>query len=147
LFVALQGRSVVMRHRDLAFYRPSAVVIARAILDIPLIFLQTTVFSLVVYFLAQLSRTGGQFFIYFIFVYLCIYSMTQLYRMFAAWLGTFDDALRFVGLAILIMFFYTGYIVSKVALIADSPWFGWFYCMLFFMEGSNVRYKPLGVRL
>ena len=56
--------------------------------------------------------------------------MTQLYRMFAAWLGTFDDALRFAGLSILIMFFYTGYIVSKVALIADSPWFGWLYCTL-----------------
>src|SRR5271169_2245562 len=130
LFVALQGRSVVMRHKDLAFYRPSAVVIARAILDIPLIFLQTTVFSLIVYFLSQLSRTGGQFFIYFIFVYLCIYSMTQLYRMFAAWLGTFDDALRFAGLAILIMFFYTAYIVSKIAIIDHSPWFGWLYCNL-----------------
>jgi ATP-binding cassette, subfamily G (WHITE), member 2, SNQ2 len=130
LFVALQGREVVMRHKNLAFYRPSAVVIARTILDIPLIFLQTTVFSLIVSFLAQLSRTGGQFFIYFIFVYLSIYSMTQLYRLFAAWFGTFNDALRFAGLAILIMFFYTGYIVSRVALIADSPWFGWLYCTL-----------------
>lgn len=128
LFVALQGRAVVMRHKALAFYRPSAVVISRAILDIPLIFLQTTVFSLIVYFLGQLSRTAGQFFIYFLFVYLSVYAMTQLYRMFAAWLRTFNDALRFSGLAILIMFFYTGYIVSKIALIDHSPWFGWLYC-------------------
>ena len=54
--------------------------------------------------------------------------MTQLFRMFAAWLGTFDDALRFAGLAILIMFSYTGYLVSKMALIGNSPWFGWLYC-------------------
>jgi len=56
--------------------------------------------------------------------------MTQLYRMFAAWLATFDDALRFSGLAILIMFSYTGYLVSKIALIGNSPWFGWLYCTL-----------------
>lgn len=83
-----------MRHRDLAFYRPSAVVIARAILDIPLIFLQTAVFSLVVCFLAQLNRTGGQFFIYFIFVSL-FYAMARLYWIFAGSLSTFDNALRF----------------------------------------------------
>jgi len=124
---------VIARHKDLAFYRPSAVVIARTLLDIPLIFLQVTVFSLIVYFLAQLSRTGGQFFIFFIFVYMSVYSMTQLFRMFAAWLATFDDALRFAGLAILIMFSYTGYLISKIALIGNSPWFGWLYCTFHFL--------------
>jgi ATP-binding cassette, subfamily G (WHITE), member 2, SNQ2 len=135
LFVALQGRGVVMRHKDLAFYRPSAVVIARTILDIPLVLLQTAIFSLIVYFLGQLTRTAGQFFIYYVFVFLSVYSMTQCYRMFAAWLGTFDDALRFVGLAILIMFFYVGYTISKVRLIADAPWFGWLYCFPFLVLG------------
>jgi ATP-binding cassette, subfamily G (WHITE), member 2, SNQ2 len=86
-------------------------------------------FSIVVYFLGQLSRTAGQFFIYYIFIYLSVYAMTQLYRMFAAWLRTFDDALRFAGLAILITFFYTGYTVSKFNLMNDSPWFGWLYCI------------------
>jgi ATP-binding cassette, subfamily G (WHITE), member 2, SNQ2 len=117
-----------MRHKDLAFYRPSAVVISRTILDIPLILIQCAIFSIIVYFLGQLTRTAGQFFIYYIFVVLSVYSMTQCYRMFAAWFGGFDDALRFASLALLIMFFYTGYIVSKIALIADSPWFGWLYC-------------------
>jgi ATP-binding cassette, subfamily G (WHITE), member 2, SNQ2 len=131
-----------MRHKALAFYRPSAVVIARAILDIPLIFLQTTVFTIIVYFLAQLSRTGGQFMIYWLFVYLCVYSMTQLYRMFAAWLGTFDDAIRFAGLAILITFFYTGYIVTRMALIDNSPWFGWLYCN-FLCYIANLDTNPL----
>src|SRR5579859_7660617 len=118
-----------MRHKDLAFYRPSAVVLARTLIDIPLILLQTAIFSLIVYFLGQLTRTAGQFFIYFLFVFMSVYAMTQCYRMFAAWLQTFDDALRFAGLAILIMFFYVGYIIPKVRLIADAPWFGWLYCI------------------
>ena len=130
---------MVMRHRDLAFYRPSAVVVARTILDIPLIFVLTFLFSVVIYFLAQLSRTGGQFWIFFLFVYLSAYAMTQLYRMFAAWLATFDDALRFSGLAILIMFFYTGYIVSKIALINNSPWFGWLYCTAPFLKRISMK--------
>jgi ABC-type multidrug transport system permease subunit len=129
LFIALQGRSVVMRHKDLAFYRPSAVVIARTILDIPLILMQVAMFSIIVYFLGQLSRTAGQFFIYYIFVFLSVYAMTQCYRMFAVFFTAFDDALRFAGLGMLIMFFYTGYIVSKINLMANSPWFGWLTCI------------------
>lgn len=64
--------------------------------------------------------------------------------MFAAWPATFDDALRFSGLAILIMFFYTGYIVSKVALIQDSPWFGWLYCTLLLFQANEI---PIPLRL
>lgn len=64
-FVHFRGRVVGIRHRDLAFYRPSDVLIARTILDIPLISLQGTIFCLVVYCLGQLLRASGLFFNYF----------------------------------------------------------------------------------
>jgi ATP-binding cassette subfamily G (WHITE) protein 2 (SNQ2) len=36
LMKAVSGRSIVRRHEDYAFYRPSAVTIARVVQDIPL---------------------------------------------------------------------------------------------------------------
>lgn len=72
-------------------------------------------------FLGQPTRTAGQLFIYFLFDFLSVYSVTQCYPMFVAWLGTFDDALSFSGLAILIMLSYVGYPISKIHLIDDAP--------------------------
>lgn len=47
LIKAVSGRVVVARHRDYAFYRPSAVNIARVIVDFPVIFVQVVIFSVV----------------------------------------------------------------------------------------------------
>jgi ATP-binding cassette subfamily G (WHITE) protein 2 (SNQ2) len=47
LMKAVSGRSVISRHNEYAFYRPSAVVIARVVQDIPLIFVQVVPFSII----------------------------------------------------------------------------------------------------
>ena len=41
---AVSGRNVVKRHEDYAFYRPSAVAIARVVQDFPLLFAQVIPF-------------------------------------------------------------------------------------------------------
>lgn len=40
LMKAVTGRAVVARHKEYAFYRPSAVVIARVVVDIPFLFIR-----------------------------------------------------------------------------------------------------------
>lgn len=47
LMKAVSGRPVIARHKDYAFYRPSAVVIARVLQDLPLILLQVIPFSII----------------------------------------------------------------------------------------------------
>lgn len=47
LMNAVSGRTITARHNDYAFYRPSAVVIARVIQDFPLILLQVIPFSII----------------------------------------------------------------------------------------------------
>jgi len=94
---AVDGRVVVARHRDYAFYRPSAVVIARVLLDVPVIALQAVLFSVILYFTANLDVDAGKFFIYLLFVYISTVCITAMYRMFAALSPTIDDAVRFSG--------------------------------------------------
>ncbi|CRK28924.1 hypothetical protein BN1723_018369, partial [Verticillium longisporum] len=50
---AIMGRATIERQRQFALYRPSAVVLARAVLDLPLILIMVVVFSLPFYFLAK----------------------------------------------------------------------------------------------
>ena len=94
---AVSGRVVVARHRDYAFYRPSAVVIARVLLDLPVLFVQVVIFGIVMYFICQLDMTVSRFFIYALFAYTATICITALYRMFASLSPTIDDAVRFSG--------------------------------------------------
>lgn len=94
---AIMGRATIERQRQFALYRPSAVVLARAVLDLPLIFIMVVVFSLPFYFLAKFDVEAGKFFVYMLLVYVATLCLTTMYRMFAALSSTVDDAIRFVS--------------------------------------------------
>ena len=127
LMKAVSGRVVIDRHKDYAFYRPSAVVLARVLADFPLVFAQVIPFTIIMYFLTQLDVNVSKFFIYLLFVYTTTICITALYRMFAALSPTIDDAVRFSGTALNLLIIYTGYAIPKPQLIQDYIWFGWLY--------------------
>ena len=127
LMKAVSGRVVIARHREYAFYRPSAVVVARVLADFPLIFVQVIPFTIIMYFLCELDVNVSKFWIYLLFVYTTTICITALYRMFAALSPTIDDAVRFSGTALNLLIIYTGYAVPKPTLLHDKIWFGWLY--------------------
>lgn len=127
LMKAVSGRVVVARHKDYAFYRPSAVTLARVLLDIPVLAVQSIVFCIILYFMSSLDVEASKFFIYLLFVYLSTICITALYRMFAALSPTIDDAVRFSGIALNLLIIYTGYVIPKQTLVSKYIWFGWLY--------------------
>ena len=127
LMKAVSGRVVIARHREYAFYRPSAVVMARVLADFPLILVQTVIFTLIMYFMTNLDRDVSKYFIYTLFVYTSTINITALYRMFASLSPTIDDAVRFSGTALNLLIIYTGYAIPKPTLIGQKIWFGWLY--------------------
>ncbi|CAN9447504.1 unnamed protein product [Alternaria alternata] len=127
LMKAVSGRNVVKRHEDYAFYRPSAVAIARVVQDFPLLLAQVIPFSIIMYFMTGLDVDVSKFFIYFLFIYTTTFCITSLYRMFAALSPTIDDAVRFAGIALNLLIIYTGYVIPKPQLLTDYIWFGWIY--------------------
>ena len=127
LMKAVSGRVVIARHREYAFYRPSAVVLGRVLADFPLIFTQLIPFAIIFYFLTSLDVDVSKFFIYLLFVYTTTICMTALYRMFAALSPAIDDAVRFAGTAFNLLILYTGYVIPKPTLLHQKIWFGWLY--------------------
>ena len=124
---AVSGRVVISRHRDYAFYRPSAVVIARVMLDLPVLAIQAVVFTVILYWMSNLEADPGKFFINLLFVYISTICITALYRMFAALSPSIDDAVRFSGIALNLLILYVGYTIPKTLLTGDVIWFGWLY--------------------
>ncbi|KAF2630734.1 hypothetical protein BU25DRAFT_488883 [Macroventuria anomochaeta] len=127
LMKAVSGRHVVKRHEDYAFYRPSAVSLARVLQDLPLLLAQVIPFSIIMYFMTELDVDAGKFWIYFLFIYTTTFCITSLYRMFAAMSPTIDDAVRFAGLALNILIVFTGYVIPKPQLLSEYIWFGWLF--------------------
>ncbi|KAI2609057.1 ABC-2 type transporter-domain-containing protein [Hypoxylon fragiforme] len=124
---AVAGRDIAARHRDYAFYRPSAVSIARVIHDIPVVFVQVCIFGLTMYFMTNLDVDVSKFWIYMLFVYATTIMITALYRMFASLSPEINTAVRFSSTALNLLVIYTGYVLPKTKLLNDSIWFGWLY--------------------
>ena len=127
LMKAVSGRAVVARHRDYAFYRPSAVSIARVVTDLPVIAIQVCIFGVIMYFMTNLVLDAGSFWIYLLFVYITTILLTALYRMFASLSPEIDTAVRFSGIALNLLVIYTGYVIPKTQLLSRYIWFGWLY--------------------
>jgi len=127
LMKAVSGRVVIHRHKEYAFYRPSAVVIARCVLDVPVLAVQAVLFTIILYWMANLTSDAGKFFINLLFVYTSTFCITALYRMFAALSPTIDDAVRFSGIALNLLIIYVGYIIPKQTLLSSVIWFGWIF--------------------
>ena len=125
LMKAVSGRAIVARHNEYAFYRPSAVTLARALIDFPVLLCQVIVFTILMYFMTGLDLTPAKFFIQLLFTYTITFCVMALYRMFAAVSPSIDDAIRFAGLAFNLLVIYTGYVISKPKLLSEKIWFGW----------------------
>ncbi|ROT37107.1 ABC-2 type transporter [Sodiomyces alkalinus F11] len=125
LLSVILGRNTIARQTAFAFYRPSAVVLARAILDIPVVFLLVVALVVPFYFLSRFDLDAGKFWIHFLFVYVLSYTVTAMYRLLAAFSSTVDDAIRFVGVLIIVFFIFMGFFIPRNQLITNVPWFGW----------------------
>ena len=105
---AFSARPILLKHKIFTFYRPAAYALGQLTTDIPLIFIQLTLFDLIVYFLSHLSRTAGQFFINFLVLYVNTMAMYAFFRMMGALSPSLDVATRLSGISIQILVVYAG---------------------------------------
>ncbi|KAI9370476.1 ABC-2 type transporter-domain-containing protein [Aspergillus egyptiacus] len=117
-----QHRPVMLKHKSFSFYRPSAYAVAQVVVDIPIIFVQVTIFELIVYFMANLQRTPSQFFINFLFIFTLTMTMYSFFRTVGSFSTSLDVATRITGVAIQALVVYTGYLIPPWKM---RPWLKW----------------------
>ncbi|KAK6725417.1 hypothetical protein SNK04_004222 [Fusarium graminearum] len=125
LDAAFHDRTVVSRQKRYAMVRPSAVVIGKALLDVPLIFLQSATYAIIAYFLSGLRMDAGALFIFLSSIFLGAMGFTASYRVFGAMSPQLEVALRYCGVYLIIAIACGGYVRSVGRMIADVPWVGW----------------------
>lgn len=110
---AVSGRIIIQKHKTFGFHRPSAVVLARALTDIPLLIIQCFLSSIIIYFIANLRRDAGAFFIFYLYTFLSAYNLTALYRLLSALSPGFNEAIRFSVLALNVIVVFVGYVIHR----------------------------------
>jgi len=121
---SFSGRSILIKHRYFALHHPAAFCVAQIAADIPLVFFQISVFSVIMYFLVGLEASAGVFFTYWLILAVTTVCMTALFRAIGASFSAFDGAAKMAGLTITSAMMYTGYMVQKPQM---HPWFVWIY--------------------
>lgn len=105
---SFMGRPILARHKRFGFYRPTAFCIANALTDIPVVLLQVTCFSLILYFMSGLQMDAGRFFTFWIVVNASTLCFTQMFRAVGAIFANFGTASQLTGLLSTVLFVYGG---------------------------------------
>lgn len=77
-------RPIVEKHTKYAFYHPLAEACGSMLCDIPNKIMTTIVFDLFLYFMTNLRRAPGHFFVFFLFTFMCTLTMSMLFRSIAS---------------------------------------------------------------
>jgi ATP-binding cassette subfamily G (WHITE) protein 2 (PDR) len=117
-------RPIVEKHKSYALYHPATEAIAGVVSDIPVKFITTVVFNLILYFLAGLRRKPSQFFIYFLITFVVGQIMSAVFRTLAAVTKTISQAMTLAGVMVLALVIYTGYVLPQPYM---KPWFNWIH--------------------
>ncbi|EEP76489.1 ATP-dependent permease PDR15 [Uncinocarpus reesii 1704] len=122
LLTLWQQRPIVEKHDKYALYHPSAEAISSMIVDLPSKAIVAIVFNLILYFMVNLRRTPGHFFIFFLFSISTTLTMSNIFRTIGAVSRTLAQALVPSAIFMLALVIYTGFTIP----VRDMrPWFKW----------------------
>jgi len=118
-------RPIVEKHNSYAFYHPATEAIAGIVADVPVKFVQAIVFNIVLYFLAGLRYTAGQFFLFFLVTYIATFVMAAIFRTTAAVTKTASQAMTGAGILVLALVIYTGFVIRIPEMPVYFAWIRW----------------------
>ena len=145
------GRGIMAKQVSFAFYRPSALVLARTIADLPILAVQNILFTILIYWMAGLAADAGKFFINLLIVYVTSVCMTAFYRAIGAFSKDLNVSIRIAFLFLNILALFAGYMqpfhtmkswVYKWIYWADPIHYGLEALMVNQLDGLDLTCEP-----
>ncbi|CAH2351739.1 protein Snq2p [[Candida] railenensis] len=119
---AFSTRSILMKQKNYSMYHPSADALAYSVTTIPVSFLVTVVFVIVLYFLSNLSREAGKFFTFLLFTFMVSNTISALFKAVASLNKTIAGANMIAGILVLAILMYSSFMIQRPSM---HPWFKW----------------------
>ncbi|KAF4579747.1 hypothetical protein EYR40_000077 [Pleurotus pulmonarius] len=132
-------RPIVRRHERAAMYHPMIEALAMTIVDIPVTFITISIYSIVLYFVVGFQRSAGQFFIFFLFVFVTCLSMKAIFRSLASAFAVEAPAQAIAGVMLLALSLYSGYQIPIPSMIGALRWISYINPIRYSFEGVIVN--------
>lgn len=92
------------------------------ICDVPVKILTSAFFNITVYFMTNLRRSASAFFIFYLFSFVCLVTMSMFFRMVGSLSRTLEQSMAPVAILILNFIIYAGFVIPKRFMLS---WLGW----------------------
>lgn len=115
-------RPIVEKQAGYAFVHPFTEALASIIIDLPIKIVRISVFSIVLYFMANLRQEPGQFFIFYLFLVVAVLTMSGMFRSLGALTKSIGQAMALAGIMVLCIVVYTGFTLPVPYM---HPWLSW----------------------
>jgi ABC-type multidrug transport system permease subunit len=115
-------RPIVEKQCGYAFVHPFTEALASIIVDLPIKIVRISIFSIVLYFMANLRREPAQFFIFYLFLIFAVLTMSGLFRSLGALTRSVGQAMALAGILVLCIVVYTGFTLPEPYM---HPWLSW----------------------
>ncbi|GJQ14886.1 hypothetical protein GpartN1_g6677.t1 [Galdieria partita] len=121
-----ETRQVFYKQKDANFFDPPPYILAQTVVDFPLTFLESLIYSAILYFMAGLnSADGGRKFGFFLFaMWIIDMAMSTMIRMIGVGTRSFHEATAVAPAIIILNVVFAGFIIPR----NDIPgWWIWLY--------------------
>jgi ATP-binding cassette subfamily G (WHITE) protein 2 (SNQ2) len=138
----MTGRPILNKHDAYCFHRKSALWLGQIFVDTAFSATEIMVFSLIVYFMTNLYRDAGAFFIFYLMILSGNLAMTLVFRIIGCLSPDFDYAIKFAVIVISLFITTAGYIIQYQS---EQVWLRWiFWVNLLGLSFSSMMMNEFG---
>ncbi|VEU23683.1 DEKNAAC104927 [Brettanomyces naardenensis] len=116
-------KPILNKQRGYTLYHPSAELISGQLISLPVRFLCIFLFLIVLYFLANLKRQAGAFFLCLLFVNIAVQSVSSIFVLISSICPTLSAANGVAGILMMSMILYSSFMIQRPSMYW---WFKWF---------------------
>ncbi|KAL7273145.1 ATP-binding cassette transporter snq2 [Rhizina undulata] len=134
------GRAITSKQTAFAFYRPSALVISKTFADLPVLVVQCTLFTTILYFMAGFSAEAGKFFTNLLFVLTTVICLTAFYRAVGSFSKDLNVSIRFAYFGLNVFGMFAGYMQTYSNMKSwVYKWIFWVHPLTYSQESVMVN--------
>ncbi|TID13152.1 hypothetical protein CANINC_005008 [Pichia inconspicua] len=118
-----QDKPVLNKQYAYSMYHPSAELIAKQLVQLPVRFIAIVLFTIVMYFLSNMKREPGPFFQFMLITNMVVLAISGLFTLFSSFMPNLSYAMGLCGVIMIGLATYSSYMIQ---LNSMYWWFKWF---------------------
>lgn len=135
----MMGRPILARQAGFAFFRPSASVVAQLFADMPFGIPRSTLFTIIVYFMAGLHRSASAFFVAWFIVNTSYYGFRALFAFFGTVTRNFYTAARLAAIVMSMLVLWAGYVIPQASMRRWLFWISYINPVFYAFEAMMIN--------